>query len=137
MSGAGLRIGAMAQLSGASPKALRLYEELGLLPKPRRLGSYRWYEQEHVDAVILIRQAQSLGFKLRELQSLAMRGPLVEAVSLNLALQAVQVKRQELAQQIADLQEQAQRLKQFETVLVGAHELACACPQLKAGQISK
>lgn len=137
MSGAGLRIGALARLTGASPKALRLYEQLGLLPTPRRSGSYRVFEQEHVDAVILIRQAQSLGFKLRDLQSLATQAPLVEAVSLNLALQAVQLKRQELAQQISDLQEQAQRLAQFEAVLVGAHELACACPQLQAGKIAK
>ncbi|MCV2368838.1 MerR family transcriptional regulator [Roseateles oligotrophus] len=137
MSGAGLRIGALARLTGASPKALRLYEELGLLPTPRRSGSYRVFEQEHVDAVMLIRQAQSLGFKLRDLQSLATQGPLVEAVSLNLALQAVQSKCAELAEQIAALQEQALRLAQFQTALAGAHELACACPQLQASRSDK
>jgi MerR family copper efflux transcriptional regulator len=134
VSGSGLRIGALSQLTGASPKALRLYEELGLLPTPRRDGAYRMYEQDHVDAVMLIRQAQSLGFKLRDLQSLATQGPLVEAVSLSLALRAVQAKRQELAQQIADLQMQALRLQQFESTLAGAHELACACPQLQASR---
>jgi DNA-binding transcriptional MerR regulator len=122
-------------LTGASPKALRLYEELGLLPKPKRSGSYRVYQQDHMDAVMLIRQAQSLGFKLRDLQALAAQGPLVEAVSLSLAQQAVQGKRLELAQQIADLQAQALRLQQFEAALAGAHELACACPQLQAGKI--
>lgn len=137
MSGNDLRIGALSQLTGASPKALRLYEELGLLPTPRRSGSYRVYEQEHVDAVMLIRQAQALGFKLRDLQALASQAPLVEAVSLKLALQAVKDKRQELAQQIAALQAQALQLAQFETDLVGAHELACACPQLQARRTSK
>jgi MerR family copper efflux transcriptional regulator len=123
MSAASLRIGALSQLTGASPKALRLYEALGLLPRPRRSGSYRIYEQEHVDAVMLIRQAQSLGFKLRDLQALATQAPLVEAVSLNLALRAVRLKRQDL------------RLQQFEAVLADAHELACACPQLQASKI--
>lgn len=135
MSAASLRIGALSQLTGASPKALRLYEALGLLPTPRRSGSYRIYEQEHVDAVVLIRQAQSLGFKLRDLQALATQAPLVEAVSLNLALRAVQLKRQELALQITELQAQALRLQQFEAILAGAHELACACPQLQASKI--
>ena len=137
MSGMGLRIGALSQVTGASPKALRLYEELGLLPTPRRSGSYRMYAQEHVDAVMLIRQAQSLGFKLRDLQSLATHAPLVEAVSLSLAMQAVQAKRAELAQQITDLQAQAQRLAQFQTALAGAHELACACPQLLASRLAE
>ncbi|MBT9494017.1 MAG: MerR family transcriptional regulator [Paucibacter sp.] len=132
-----MRIGALSQLTGASPKALRLYEELGLLPTPRRSGSYRVYEQEHVDAVMLIRQAQGLGFKLRDLQALASQAPLVEAVSLKLALQAVKDKRQELAQQIAALQAQALQLAQFEADLAGAHELACACPQLQARRSSK
>lgn len=65
-----LRIGALARLSGAAPKALRLYEALGLIPEPRRQGSYRIYEQRHLDAARLIRQAQAVGFKLQELRAL-------------------------------------------------------------------
>jgi hypothetical protein len=44
---------------------------LWLLPRPRRSGAYRIYEQDHGDAVMWIRQAQSLGFRLKDLQSLA------------------------------------------------------------------
>ncbi|MCV2355787.1 hypothetical protein LNV09_16715 [Paucibacter sp. B2R-40] len=42
-----------------------------MLPRPRRSGAYRMYKQEHGDAVMLIRQAQSLGFRLMDLRSQA------------------------------------------------------------------
>lgn len=130
----GVLIGQICRLTGATPKAVRLYESLGLLPPARRRGSYRVFDQEHVDAVALIRQAQQLGFKLKELQSLASQGPLVEAVSLGFARQAVEQKREALAQQIADLQAQAGHLAAFAALLAGAHELACACPQVQQQQ---
>jgi DNA-binding transcriptional MerR regulator len=127
-----LLIGQVSQLTGASPKAVRLYEALGLLPTPRRQGSYRVYEQEHVEVVALIRQAQALGFKLQELQALAAQGPLAEAVGLGLALQAVRQKRLDLAAQMAALQAQARSLEEFELMLADAHRAACECPQLQA-----
>ena len=135
-----MRIGELGRLTGATPKALRLYEELGLLPAPRRLGSYRVYRREHLEAVVLIRQAQTLGFKLQELQQLATQGPLVQAVGLGLALQAVQQKRIELEQQIAAMQARAQRLDAFTQVLQDAHQAACECPewqQLDTRQVQK
>ncbi|WP_323992870.1 MerR family DNA-binding transcriptional regulator [Aeromonas dhakensis] len=39
-------IGEFARLAGSTPKAVRLYEQLGLLPEPRRRGSYRVYRAE-------------------------------------------------------------------------------------------
>jgi MerR family copper efflux transcriptional regulator len=133
----GLLIGEVCRLTGASAKAVRLYEAMGLLPSPRRRGKYRVFEQEHLDAVALIRQAQVLGFKLNELKQLASQGPLVEAISLGLAREAVAQRRQDLAQQILELQAQAGRLEAFAATLAGAHELACACPQLQQQQARK
>ncbi|MEJ6004960.1 MerR family transcriptional regulator [Paucibacter sp. AS339] len=130
----GMLIGQICRLTGASAKAVRLYEAMGLLPQPRRRGKYRVFEQEHVDAVALIRQAQVLGFKLNELKQLASQGPLVEAVSLAFAREAVAQRRQDLALQILALQAQAGRLEAFAATLAGAHELACACPQLQLQQ---
>lgn len=127
---AALRIGQLSRLTGASPKALRLYERLGLFPAPPRQGSYRVYQQAHLDAVSLIRQAQALGFRLQELQALAAQAPLVQAVGLGLALQAVRSKRDSLGQQLAALQHQAQALAMFEQRLQQAHRDACECPQL-------
>jgi len=60
-------IGQLAKLSGASPKAIRHYESLGLLGNVERQGVYRVYRQQDVQIVQWIKQAQSLGFSLAEL----------------------------------------------------------------------
>lgn len=65
-----MRIGELAKLSGASLKALRLYESKQLLPPVPRIGQYRDYQRAHLDQVLLIRKAQTLGFKLSELQEI-------------------------------------------------------------------
>lgn len=61
-------IGEISQLTGASPKAIRHYESLGLLGQVTRAGSYRVYSGNEVRQVRLIRQAQALGFRLSELR---------------------------------------------------------------------
>lgn len=61
-------IGSLSQATGASPKAIRLYESMGLLYGVQRRGAYRIYSEQHVMQVQLIRRAQLLGFKLAELQ---------------------------------------------------------------------
>lgn len=63
-------IGELARLTGATPKALRHYEALGLLGEVRRAGVYRSYTEHDASQVRLIRQAQALGFRLAELHSL-------------------------------------------------------------------
>ena len=61
-------IGEMVSQSGASHKAIRLYESLGLLGPVQRRGAYRFYSSEQLAKVQLIRQAQVLGFRLAELK---------------------------------------------------------------------
>lgn len=63
-------IGQASRHSGVSAKAIRHYESLGLMPVVPRRGSYRLYQPEHIDAIRLIRKAQSLGFTLAELRQL-------------------------------------------------------------------
>jgi DNA-binding transcriptional MerR regulator len=60
-------ISELGKCSGASPKAIRMYEALGLLGPIRRQGAYRIYSDDNVRQVRLIRQAQTLGFKLAEM----------------------------------------------------------------------
>ncbi len=61
-------IGKAAQLSGTTVKSIRHYEEIGLLPVPKREGKYRIYSQQSVEVLTFIKCAQQLGFKLKELQ---------------------------------------------------------------------
>jgi DNA-binding transcriptional MerR regulator len=65
----GLLIGEIAQRSGVSRKALRLYEDAGILPVARRTASgYRVYAPDTLDIVSFIRQAQRLGFTLEQIK---------------------------------------------------------------------
>lgn len=65
-----MRIGEIAHRTGTTPKAIRLYESRGLLGTVARAGSYRHYGEADVARVLLIRQAQALGFRLSELDGL-------------------------------------------------------------------
>lgn len=62
-----MRINSIAVLTGATQKALRYYEALGLLGTVPRQGRYRAYGAAHVELVALIRRAQRFGFSLAEL----------------------------------------------------------------------
>ncbi|MDN3544799.1 MerR family transcriptional regulator [Kinneretia asaccharophila] len=116
MSEAGLLIGELARRTGASVKALRLYESLGLIPAPRRRGSYRVYEPAHEEAVRFIRQAQAVGFRLQELQRLFFdHGPRPELGAL---LNAVRLKRQTLARERERLAHQDRLLLDCEAMLL-------------------
>jgi MerR family copper efflux transcriptional regulator len=66
-----LRIGDVAEAAGVSVDALRFYERRGLLkPAARRASGYREYTDDTIRLVRFIRQAQSLGFTLAEVDEL-------------------------------------------------------------------
>lgn len=70
-SGKTYQIGELATRSGVTPDTLRYYERLGLLPKPHRTGGgFRLYSADTVEWLRFIKQAQTLGFTLREVRDL-------------------------------------------------------------------
>jgi DNA-binding transcriptional MerR regulator len=103
MGSGGLLIGEVAKRSGATRKALRLYEAAGILPAPRRTPSgYRVYGSEALDLLAFVRQAQRLGFTLDEIKEIvaikrAGRAPCPHVREL------VQRKVEELTQRLSDL----------------------------------
>lgn len=63
-------IGEFARLSRLSPKALRLYDELGLLP-PARVdldSGYRWYACGQLDQARLVASLRQIGVPLAEIK---------------------------------------------------------------------
>lgn len=65
----GLTIGQASQRTGLSPKAIRIYERKGLLPKALRTTSgYRLFQSDDVDVLRFIRQARSIGLRLDEIK---------------------------------------------------------------------
>ena len=54
-----LTIGQVAKTSGVAAKTIRYYEEIGVLPTPRRTTSgYRLYDQTGVERLRFIRRAR-------------------------------------------------------------------------------
>jgi DNA-binding transcriptional MerR regulator len=69
----GLRIGEVAKLAGTTPRTIRYYEELGLLPaaSERRPGAHRTYAEGDVERLTeLLRLKDLLGLSLEELREL-------------------------------------------------------------------
>jgi DNA-binding transcriptional MerR regulator len=65
-----LRIGEVAELTGVTPRTIRYYEEIGLLPGPgdRAQGKHRWYSEADVERVReIIRLRDLLGLSLDQL----------------------------------------------------------------------
>ena len=68
-----LRIGDVARLAGTTPRTIRYYEEIGLLPgsRERPARSHRTYGEEDVERLIeLLRLRDLLGLTLEELKEL-------------------------------------------------------------------
>lgn len=66
-----MMIGQVARLAGIGVETVRFYEREGLLEQPaRRASGYRVYEADAVARLRLIKQAQRLGFTLREIREL-------------------------------------------------------------------
>ena len=69
----GLRIGEVAKLTATTPRTIRYYEEIGLLPAPggREPGAHRTYNEEDVERLTeLLRLKDLLGLSLEELKAL-------------------------------------------------------------------
>jgi MerR family transcriptional regulator, copper efflux regulator len=109
-------IGKAAQLSGTTIKAIRHYEAIGLLPTPQREGRYRVYSTQSVERLMVIKCAQQLGFKLKELQAI-LQGHQGDALPWERASQAIARKQEELARQMAALQKMQVGLAEFDAML--------------------
>ncbi len=114
-----MRISEVARRSGASQKAIRLYEARGLLAAVPRINRYRDYNEQDLNLVLLIRQALALGFRLADVAALRREDggidwPRVQALLAD-RQQAVRADMQRLQQLDAALT----RLRAEVVVLIG------------------
>ncbi|MEO7446991.1 MAG: MerR family transcriptional regulator [Humibacillus sp.] len=66
-----LQIGDVAEHTGLSLRTIRHYEEVGLLPEPRRSpGGFRLYAPAAVERLLLIKAMKPLDFTLEEMRDL-------------------------------------------------------------------
>ncbi|MFK8329695.1 MerR family transcriptional regulator [Pseudomonas sp. BJa5] len=109
-------IGKAAKLSGATIKCIRHYEKIGLLPAPRRQGSYRVYDEQSVALLSLIKCGQKLGFSLKQMQTMINDDDQAEPAVTRIH-QAISARKAQLQVEIDNLREQQKNLLAFETNL--------------------
>lgn len=62
-----MNISDVAKRTGLTSKAIRFYEEKGIVTPPLRSeNGYRSYTLQHIDELTLLRQARQVGFNLEE-----------------------------------------------------------------------
>jgi len=104
-----MKVGELARKTGKSVRALRLYEELGLLEPARSDGGFRLYGADQVARVGWITSLQDMGFSLAQIQSL------VESVeSSGTAPAAMERLRDMFRTRLATTRAQVQKLLQLE-----------------------
>lgn len=66
-----LTVSKLAQAAGVGVETIRFYQKRGLVAEPQRRGSgYRVYDEDAVNRIRFIKNAQSLGFTLNEISEL-------------------------------------------------------------------
>ena len=120
------RIGEIAQQTGVSVETLRYYEKRRLLNTPPRTdGGFRLYSDDAVQQVRFIKQAQSLGLTLDDVQQLLTgrgRRPVASCRKV----------RDLLTRRIEDLDARMRELREFRRTL-HAHLAACERALAEAG----
>lgn len=113
-----MNISDVAKKTGLTSKAIRFYEEKGLVTPPLRSeNGYRSYTQQQLNELTLLRQARLVGFNLEEC------GELVNLFN-NPARHSADVKARTL-QKVADIEQHIKELQAMRRQLL---ELANACP---------
>ncbi|MGI5493408.1 MerR family transcriptional regulator [Microtetraspora malaysiensis] len=116
-----MRIGELARRAGVSTRALRYYEQQGLIEARRSANGYREYDEADVRLVTEIRSLMAVGFTLEDAR------PFVECLrsgkpSGNACPDSVAVYRRKLAEIDAEVRALLARRAEV------ASQLALACP---------
>ncbi|MBI5494297.1 MAG: MerR family transcriptional regulator [Deltaproteobacteria bacterium] len=127
-----LKIGDLAKASGRTVRALRLYEELGLLtPGERTQGGFRVYGPAAIERVRWIAKLQDLGFTLASIVELV--GSAAAAEPGELAMKRV---RGVFEGKLSDVREQMERLRALEGELVASLRYLEECSECSRGPVN-
>ena len=132
-----MHIGRVAKKIGLTPDAIRFYERQALVPRPpRTTGGFREYSWSDLELLGFIRQAQALGFTLREIGELSelRRSPLRPCAPV----------RRRLEQKLAHVRRKLADLRKLENELraalrrcnLGLRRRSAPCPLLAGSSAS-
>lgn len=113
-------IGTFCKATGTTPKTIRYYESIGLLPTPERLGSYRHYDDTYIETVRQIKLAQSHGFSLSEIRQWATGSDIRRGFPIDVIRKAIGHKKQSTLTAIEQLQGKLNALEALEASLANS-----------------
>ena len=114
-----MTISRAAERAGVGVETIRFYERRGLIeqPLPPRSGGYRFYDDTVVERIRFIRQAQELGFSLREITELL-------SLRADPAADCGDVR----AQAVAKREEVDRKMMQLQHIRAALDALIASCP---------
>lgn len=121
-----MNIAEIARRTELSSKAIRFYEEKGLITPPlRSANGYRQYNQLHINELNLLHQARLVGFSLPEAKDLL-------ELYRNPHRRSADVKKRTL-EKIAEIDRQIEKLNEMKTHLTALTNQcpgddSCCCP---------
>lgn len=128
-----LTVGQLARATGVSAKTIRYYEQVGVLPVPRRSeAGYRHYSRHDVHRLLFIRRARALGLSLANLKVLTVELDSRACLTMRPRLHALVTEQlRTVQQQIAEFQvlekQLAQVLQRLQTTASASHADGCQC----------
>lgn len=106
-----LTIGQFSKAIGVSAKALRIYEEMGLLKSHTRgENSYRYYHEEQLEHARRLKEFKDLGFSLNEIKSLLEADQSLNSEKLT---QSMESRLQVISQQSELLRNQKEQIEKI------------------------
>jgi DNA-binding transcriptional MerR regulator len=128
-----LTVGQLARATGVPAKTIRYYEQVGVLPVPRRSAAgYRHYSRHDVHRLLFIRRARPLGLSLATLKALTAELDNGECLTMRPRLHALVTEQlRTVRQHIAEFQllerQLAQVLHRLQTTAPVPHVDGCRC----------
>ncbi len=122
-----LKVGDLARRTGKSVRALRLYEELGLLtPIARSIGGFRLYDESAWTRLRWIELLQDSGFSLHQIQDL-----LRAWQSTRYGPDAMATVREIFEKRLAETRQAIERYRALEQELLGSLEYLNTCHECR------
>jgi MerR family transcriptional regulator, redox-sensitive transcriptional activator SoxR len=117
-----MTIGEISRRAGLRASAIRYYEELGLLPAPRREGGRRRYDEGVLLTLSLIELGRKTGFTLKEIKLLVREAAREGRLSRRL--------RPLMAEKLAELDERIEAARAMKRLL--EETIRCDCLALSS-----
>ena len=108
-----MRIGELGEKADVSTKAIRYYEDIGILPEPERTASgYRDYDEPALERLRFIKAAQAVGFTLGEIKEVLVFGDRGRAPCMHVT-QLMQERIRNLSEHIRGLERMRSELNRL------------------------